>query len=299
MSWLNYNHLYYFWVVAKEGGIAKAAAKLRRSQPTLSAQLKLFEDQIGEKLFARAGRGIQITDMGREIFRYANDIFTAGESLARHIEGRPSHQQTQFLAGIADALPKFLAYDLLRFALRPPRPLRLVCREDRPERLLPSLALNELDVVLSDHPAGPGPRQKLNSHLLGQTKTSFYAVPALARKISRFPKDLDGAPMLMLTTVSAFRRQIELWLELKKITPRIVGEIEDSALLFTFGQAGHGIFAAPSILAERLLKDRGMVELGQAEGLSQRFYAITNERSESQSAVRELIRSGKLAFKQA
>ena len=286
MEWLNYHHLLYFWVVACHGSVTRAAAELRLAQPTVSTQLRTLEEVLGEKLFARTGRRLVLTDVGRLVFRYADEIFGLGRELLETVKGRPTGQPMRLTVGIADAVPKLIAYRLLRPALTGAEPARIICREDKPDRLLAQLAAHGLDLVLSDAPIGPTTKVRAFNHLLGECGVTFFAAPALARTCRRgFPRSLGGAPMLLPTDNTALRRSLDDWFESEDIRPRVASEFEDSALLMAFGQAGMGLFPAPSAIERQVRSQYGVVVVGRLDAVCERFYAISGERRLKHPAV--------------
>jgi len=286
MEWLNYHHLLYFWVVACHGSVTRAAAELRLAQPTVSTQLRTLEEVLGEKLFARTGRRLVLTDVGRLVFRYADEIFGLGRELLETVKGRPTGQPMRLTVGIADAVPKLIAYRLLRPALTGAEPVRIICREDKPDRLLAQLAAHGLDLVLSDAPIGPTTKVRAFNHLLGECGVTFFATPALARTCRRgFPRSLGGAPMLLPTDNTALRRSLDDWFESEDIRPRVASEFEDSALLMAFGQAGMGLFPAPSAIERQVRSQYGVVVVGRLDAVCERFYAISGERRLKHPAV--------------
>jgi len=286
MQWLNYHHLLYFWVVACHGSVTRAAAELRLAQPTVSTQLRTLEEVLGEKLFARTGRRLVLTDVGRLVFRYADEIFGLGRELLETVKGRPTGQPMRLTVGIADAVPKLIAYRLLRPALTGAEPVRIICREDKPDRLLAQLAVHGLDLVLSDAPIGPTTKVRAFNHLLGECGVTFFGTPALARTCRRgFPRSLGGAPMLLPTDNTALRRSLDDWFESEDIRPRVASEFEDSALLMAFGQAGMGLFPAPSAIERQVRTQYGVVVVGRLDTVCERFYAISGERRLKHPAV--------------
>jgi len=286
MEWLNYHHLLYFWVVACHGSVTRAAAELRLAQPTVSTQLRTLEEVLGEKLFARTGRRLVLTDVGRLVFRYADEIFGLGRELLETVKGRPTGQPMRLTVGIADAVPKLIAYRLLGPVLTGAEPVRIICREDKPDRLLAQLAVHGLDLVLSDAPIGPTTKVRAFNHLLGECGVTFFAAPALARTCRRgFPRSLGGAPMLLPTDNTALRRSLDDWFESEDIRPRVASEFEDSALLMAFGQAGMGLFPAPSAIERQVRSQYGVVVVGRLDTVRERFYAISGERRLKHPAV--------------
>jgi LysR family transcriptional activator of nhaA len=276
---LNYHHLLYFWMVAREGTVGRAATLLRLAQPTLSSQIHALEGALKEKLFERAGRGLRLTEMGRLVFRYADEIFELGRELTESVRGQPSGRPLRLTVGVSDGMPKLVAYRLIEPALALPQPVRLVVHEQSTERLLAALALHELDVVLTDRLAPPGVSVRAFNHLLGACGTTLFAAPRLAAKYRRrFPRSLDGAPFLLPGETSSLRRALEQWFEKQRIRPRIVGEFDDSTLIKVFGQAGAGVFAAPSIIESSVRKQYGVAVVARLERVRERFYAVSAER---------------------
>ena len=286
MEWLNYHHLLYFWTVARHGGVSAASDELRLAQPTVSGQLRMLEDALGEKLFHRVGRRMVLTDMGRTVFRYADEIFTLGRELIDVVKGRPTGRPVRLVVGVADAVSKLIAYRLLQPALQLPEPVRIVCREDRPERLLAELSVHGLDLVLSDAPVGPAIKVRAFNHLLGECGVGFFAAPGLAKRLAgRFPGSLHGAPMLLPTETTALRRALDQWFDAQGIRPQVVSEFEDSALLKVFGQQGLGVFPAPSAIDAEVRRQYGVRLVGTTTAVRERFYAISVERRLKNPAV--------------
>ncbi len=286
MNWLNYHHLLYFWLVVRRGGLAPASAQLRLAQSTVSGQIRALEQSLGEKLLTRSGRRLVLTEFGRVVFRYAEEIFALGEELQNALQGLPVGRPLAFNVGVADVVPKLVARRILEPTLNLPQPVRLVCREDKPDRLLAELAVHGLDVVLADAPMSPSIRVKAFSHLLGECGVVFFAARELwASHRRRFPQCLDGAPMLLPTENTTLRRSLEQWFSARKIRPRLVAEFEDSALLEVFGQTGTGIFPAHSVIADEVRRQYQVRALGRADEVRERFYAISVERKLKHPAV--------------
>lgn len=278
MEWLNYHHLLYFWMVAKTGSVTRACEELRLSQPTISAQLHTLEASLGEKLFNRVGRRLQLTEVGRVVYGYADEIFSLGRELTDVLRGNPRGRAARLLVGVSDLIPKLLAYRILQPALAL-APIQLVCYEDQPERLLLNLAAHELDLVLTDAPAHSAVRVRAFSHLLGSSAIALFAAPDLAAEYRKnFPARLDGAPFLMPLENSALYRNLEQWFSAHDIRPHIVGEFQDSALLSVFGQAGIGIFASPAAIEAEVRKFYRVSLVGRLESVKEEFYAISAER---------------------
>jgi LysR family transcriptional activator of nhaA len=286
MEWLNYHHLLYFWAVVREGGVGKAAEKLRLSQPTISAQIRALEARLGEKLFTRVGRRLVPTDVGREVFRYADEIFALGRELLDAVQGRATGRPARFVVGVADVLSKQIAFRLIAPALQLPSPVHIVCREARAETLLASLAVHEVDLVLADTPVPPTVHVKAYSHLLGESDVTCFAAPALAASLRRrFPQSLSGAPMLLPGDGTVVRRQLDDWFQATGIRPRIVGEFDDSALTKAFGEHGAGAFIGATAIADEIRRQYRVVPIGEIEAVRERFYAISPVRRIRHPAV--------------
>lgn len=286
MEWLNYHHLLYFWVVAREGGLAPAGKVLRLSHPTLSAQVHALEDRLGEKLFTKIGRKLALTDMGRVVYRYADEIFTLGREMVDTVKDRATGRPLRLDVGVVDVVPKLVVRRLLQPALGVPGAVRLVCRESSYERLLADLATHTLDIVISDAPVPAGVNVRAFTHLLGETGVSFFGKKALAKRYRHgFPESLHGAPMLLPLENLAARRSLNEWFDRHAIAPRIVGEFEDSALLTVFGAEGLGLFAAPTAIENEIVAQYGVELLGRAGEVRERFYAISVERRLKNPAV--------------
>jgi LysR family transcriptional activator of nhaA len=286
MEWLNYHHLLYFWTVVREGGVVRAAEKLRLSQPTVSAQVKALEARLGEKLFTRVGRRLVPTDVGQVVYRYADEIFSLGRELLDTVQGRAPGRPMRLVVGVADVLSKQIAYRLLAPALELPGPVRVICREARAESLLAALALHEVDLVLADTPVPPTVHVKAYSHLLGESDVTCFAAPALAARLRRrFPHSLTGAPMLLPGEGTVVRRQLEDWFQATGIRPAIVGEFDDSALMKAFGEQGTGAFVGPTAIAAEIRRQYRVAPVGGIDSVRERFYAISYERRIKHPAV--------------
>lgn len=290
MDWLNYHHLLYFWTVAREGSVMRASEQLYLSQPTISAQVRALERSIGEKLFAKSGRNLVLTEMGRVVFRYAEEIFSLGRELTDTLKGRvstrSSNRPMRFFVGIADVIPKLIAYRLLEPAFQLPEPIHVICKENKPDRLLAALAVHELDLVLTDTPISPTVSVKAYNHLLGECGVTIFGHPkGVATYRKRFPHSLNGAPFLLPADNTTVRRSLDQWFEAQGIHPDIKGEFEDNALLNVFGQTGMGLFAAPSAIEAEVQRQYGVRVIGRTEAVRERFYAISVERKLKHPAV--------------
>lgn len=286
VEWLNYHHLFYFWTVAREGSIARASATLQLAQPTISAQIATLERALGEKLFTRTGRRLTLTSTGQMSLRYADQIFTLGQDLLTTIRTQPSVRPLKLVVGITETMPKLIVYRLLQPALRLRVPVRIVCRENRLDRLVADLAVHDLDVILSDAQAGRAVKVRAVHHFLGECGASFFAAPGMAAAYSRrFPRSLDGAPFLLPHDGAPLRGALERWFADSSVRPRIVGEFDDPALLTVFAQAGVGVFAAPSVFEAQVRRQSGLRLVGRVEEMRERFYAITLDRKLTHPAV--------------
>ena len=289
IPFLNFQHLYYFWMVAREGGISHASEVLDLSPSTISAQVGQLEKSLQVKLFRRVGRNIRLTDVGQIAFRYADQIFGLGRELTHALESWDSLGPVSLQVGIADAVPKLVATKLLQPALAASPEIRLTCREGRPEPLLAELALHRFDLILLDGPVDPRSNIRAFSRLLRECDIAIFGTPALLRHYGHgFPESLEGAPFLLPTPDSSIRRSFGRWLEMREIQPRVVGEFEDGALMRSFGEIGAGLFPAPSIVADDLKQQAGMECLGSLEDTHARYYAVTVERQLEHPAVQAI-----------
>ena len=278
MEWLNYHHLLYFWTVAREGSIAGATKKLNLTQPTISAQLRQLEDSLGEKLFEKSGRGLVLTEAGHVALRYADEIFALGRELRDTLRDRPTGKPARVTIGIANVVPKLVAYRVLRPGFEAAAEIEMVCREASAEELLALLGQHEVDLVIADAPASGSPLRTYNQ-LLGESGTTFFAAPALAASAKKqFPRSLHGAPLLLPGEGTQLRRALELWLDSTGIEPRRVGEFDDLALMTAFGRAGTGIFPGPSAIEDEIEAQYNVRVVGRLPEVKERFYAVSAER---------------------
>ena len=294
---LNFHHLHYFWTVAREGSIATAARTLGVSQPTSSAQLRLLEQQFGERLFDRRGRGLALTEIGQVALRYADEIFALGRELESTVSGRPTGRPVRFAVGVSDALPKLTTYRLLRPALALPEPPRLLLRVGKTDALLDELAAHRLDLVLTDAPASGSFRARAYHHLLGESAVTIFAPPAMAARLRRgFPGSLEGAPFLLHGEHTMLRRSLDHWFAQEDLRPLAVAEVEDGAILQVLGQAGLGCFAAPSVVEREIERQYGVRAIGRPAGVRERFYAVSVERKLKHPALVALAEAARSTF---
>ena len=286
MEWVNYHHLLYFWVVAREGGLVPAGKVLGLTHSTLSAQIHSLEDQLSEKLFTKVGRKLTLTEAGRVVFRYADEIFTLGREMVDTVKGRSSGQPLRLDVGIVDVVPKLVVRRLLQPALTLPEPVRLICYEDSYEKLLADLALHTLDIVISEAPVPPGSSVRAYNHLLGETGISFFGTRSLVSAHKRaFPRSLHNAPILLPLENTTLRRSLNQWFDRNDIKPRVVAEFEDNALLNVFGADGVGLFTAPTVVESEVIAQHGVQVLDRTDEVRERFYAISVERRLKNPAV--------------
>lgn len=291
MQWLNYHHLYYFWVVAREGSIARAARVLRLTEPTVGSQVHALEEAIGEKLFRREGRTLTLTEAGRLANRYASDIFALGQEFQASIGSAASSRTARLAVGVADIVPRLVAFRLLEPALREGKPYVVDCHSDAPERLVVKLARHELDIVISSEPLdGPG-LARVYSVLLGESPVTFFATSELASACRKgFPASLDKQPFLMPASGTPLRRSLDKWFRAVRIQPDVRGEFNDSALLKTFGRAGMGIFAAPTVIAREVAREYRVRAIGQTPDVVERFFVVSASRKTQHPAVTSIWR---------
>lgn len=291
MRHLNYNHLLYFWTVAREGGLARASKVLHLTPQTISGQLKALEEAIGEPLFISDGRRLALSETGRFVYRYADAIFDLGHELSEQVRGRRAERPQRLRVGVKDSVAKLVACRVVQAALDLVEPVRLACRDGSLAALLDDLAAHRLDLVLADEPPSLAIEGAFG-HLLGESGVSFFIARDPGGRYRRaFPASLNGAPMVLPDGNSVFRRELDAWLRARGIRPRVMAEIDDAALLETFGHAGVGVFPAPSVLEPSIRRMYGVRLIGRADGLRQRFYAISRERQRKHPAVLAVIES--------
>jgi LysR family transcriptional activator of nhaA len=276
---LNYRQLHYFWVVAKTGSIVRACEQLNLTPQTISGQITLLEQTYGIELFRRVGRQLELSESGRQILPYAEQMFQLGGELEALLRAQPNEQQIPFRVGVADVVPKSIVYRLIAPTMALSEPIRITCREDKLERLLADLAIQRLDLVISDSPMPSHLDIKGYSQKLGECGISFFATQRLAEQYGAdFPKGLHGAPMLIPGQETVVRSRLLRWFAEQQIQPRIIGEFDDSALMQAFGQSGSGIFIAPSVIADEIKRQYAVELIGQTDAVAESFYAISVER---------------------
>ncbi len=282
MEWLNYHHLYYFWVAAKEGSIGKASQALNLSQPTVSTQIKALEANLEEHLFTRGPEGLTLTDSGSLAFDYADEIFTLGKEFRESLKGIGTDRPARLRVGISDVLPKLVSHRLLAPALNMDKPVRLICEEGKTEELLTELSIHRLDLVIVDAPIGGAARIKAFNHFLGSSGVTFFGERTLADRYRKgFPDSLSGAPLLVPSEGTLLRRSIDRWMSSKGYIPQIRAEFHDSALLKVFGSDGAGLFVGATIIEDEICEEYHVEVVGRTDEILESFYAITVERKVS------------------
>ena len=290
MERINYQHLYYFWVVAKHGSISAACEILHLAQPTISGQLAIFEQAVGARLWRKEGRRLVLNDTGRAVFHYADEIFTLGREMTHMLKGRATERGIRLNIGVSDAMPKLIAYRLIAPLLSMSEPTQIHCVEDKTERLISEIGLHSIDLLLSDVPATPASGARIFNHVLGESPVGIFAAPQLADRYRQdFPRCLKGAPFLLPTSNTALRRSLDQWFDFQQISPSIQAEVEDGALLKTFAAAGVGLFFSPSAVSGEIQRQYGTSMLGLAEGVVERFYAITAQRQLKHPLVSKIL----------
>jgi LysR family transcriptional activator of nhaA len=297
MRHLNYNHLLYFWTVAREGSVARAADVLHLTPQTISGQLKLLQESIGCELFQRVGRGLVLTDTGRLVEQYADEIFNLGSELSQRVKGQTPGAPVAFHVGIVNSIPKLIASRILAPALKTEEAIKMSCHENDLDSLLADLAVHKLDLVLSDRPIPSSMSVRAYNHELGSSALSFFGTPSLIEQFSKpFPEILDGAPVLLPTKGNALRRNLADWFENVGVLPRVVADFDDSALLKVFGEAGAGFFPAPQVMARQVESIYGVKHIGDVEDVFERFYLVSPERRIKHPAVVAITEAAKASL---
>lgn len=294
MDWINYHHLYYFWLTVKTGTVQAAADSLHLARPTVAAQIKNLEKSVGQPLFEKQGRGLVLTEFGKHIHQYADEIFAIGHELREFIKTGHGENRKRFVVGLPDVVPKLVAFELLKPALHMTDRPRTICYEGKLSQLLADLALHKLDLIISDAPAPPTMDFKVYNHKLGDCGISMLAVPDMAKKYRKgFPQSLTDAPCLLPTDHTSVRRAMDIWMDDNDIFPEIVAEFEDSALLKVFGQAGEGIFPVPSAIEEIVVKQYKVQPVGRIPEVRDKFYAISAEKRVQHAATSLVVKQGR------
>lgn len=289
-EWMNYHHLYYFWKVAQEGSLSKAADQLRLSHSTLSTQIRSLESFLGGELFLRSGRALSLTALGKDVLGYADEIFRVGSELVEMAAGRSISQRVALRLGVVDAVPKTVTYRFVEPALRLPLRAPLYVRQDNLETLLNEMAAGRIHVILSDQPPPQGFPVHLYCNVLWETPILLYGTAAVVEKHGAgFPESLTGAPLLLPTQRSNLRHLIDEWLTERGLQVDVVGEFDDAATLGLFGCTGHGLFPVRAALSAEVEGATGATRIGELAGLRERFYAISTERRMRRAETRVLL----------
>lgn len=294
---LNYRHLHYFYTTAREGSIADAAEHLHVSPQTISGQLSVFQDYLGVQLFDRKGKRLVMNAMGKMVYDYAEDIFSLGSELQKNIHARDNKEELYFAVGVAEVIPKILAVNILKPCFKASDPMRLVCREGDLDSLLSEMALNKLDLILTDRPLPPGIPIKAYNHFLGESGLTFYASKRTAQYLKAdFPRSLHQQPFLICGEKSNQKINLCSWFESEEIAPHIIAECDDSALIKYFGQSDFGVFCTPQIIENHVMRQYGVALVGRTDAVKERFYAISPERKVKHPGVRLLLESAREIF---
>jgi len=292
MANLNFKHLRYFWMVAKCGSIVAAGKQLHLTPQSISGQLRELEESLGVDLFRKAGRGLEVTETGRRIFSYADEIFALGNELLDVAFDKTATKSRPFRIGIADSVPKSVAYRVVEPALRLGEAVRLICREGQLASLLAEMAVHRLDMVIADRPMPTNLNVRAYNHLLGESDLTVFGTARLARSLpGGFPALLDKAPFLLPGEDVAVRPRLVQWFEAQELSPRVVGEFDDSALLKSFGQAGAGLFVAPTAIADYVCQQYAVQALGRIDSVVEQLFAITNERRLTNPAIVAVVKA--------
>jgi len=294
MRQLNYSHLQYFWAVAHEGSVVKAAERLHITPQTISGQIRLLEEAVGQPLFNRVGRRLVLSEMGHVVLEYADEIFSIGAELSQVVREQRSAGPAKLSVGIVNSIPKLIAERIVAPALIDEDAVRIRCQEASLEQLLGELSVHKLHIVLSDQPMPQGLSLRAFNHRLGESGLAFFSQRRKAKRYQKtFPQSLNGAPMLLPSPHSALRRQLDEWFDDNSIIPHIVGEIDDSALLKAFGEAGYGVFAGPSVIDEEICKMYSMAVIGRTDAITEQFFAISPERRIKHPSVVRIIEAAR------
>lgn len=287
---INYKHLHYFWMVAKEGGIARASERMHITPQTISGQLSLLEEYLGVELFKRAGRNLELTETGRMILSYTDEIFSLGNELEEALHHLPEGRPQLFRVGVVDVVPKSLAHRILKPALQTSEPIRMICKEASIDDLLAELSVHHLDLVLADRPIPATVSTRGYSHKLGECPVSFFATREIQKQLKgKFPKCLDGAPLLLPSSGTHLRSNLDQWIDKHHIHPRIIVEFDDSALMKAFGQEGAGIFIAPAVIRTEVERQYNVIAIGQTNEVTEQFYAISTARHVSHPVISAVV----------
>ncbi len=297
MNWINYHHLYYFWLTAKNGSIASASKELKLARPTVSAQIQTLQDTFGQKLFEKSGRNIKMTKFGKDVFYYADEIFSTGQKLKDFVQSMPEQRPQELTIGISDIVPKLISYNLIAPIMMQFPKLKIVCLEGNSSKLVADLAVHNIDAIISDMPVGGDADVRIFHHKLGECAIAFFCRSEVCGKNPvDFPACLNQLPLLLPSRRTSIRRAINLWMENKKVFPRIVGEFDDSALMKVFGENQEGAFVAPTSLKKMLLAKKNMVCLGEIGNVKETFYLASTRKRLQSKYLKTLVESANRSF---
>lgn len=293
MERLNYQHLFYFWNVAREGSVTRACQKLGLAQPTISGQLSVFEAAIGAQLFRKEGRNLVLTETGRMVFNYADEIFTIGRELGRVLRDGAGLRAPRLSVGVVSSLPKLLVYRLIEPVLRQFPGAQITVIGDKIDRLLSELSMHGVDFIIADAPTSSA-AARLYHHSLGQSAVAAYAPKEqIDHYRADFPSSLNGAPLLLQTPDTQVRRALDKWFEENAMSPRIVAEIEDSALLKTFAVETGGVIFAPLSVSAQIERQYGLHVIDKIPDVSVSFFGITMHRKVENKLVTALLKNAR------
>lgn len=294
MRWINYQHYFYFWSVARFGSITEASRQLRLSQPTISVQLKAFEEILGVALFERGHRKLRLTEAGEIAFKYGQQIFGLGQELLDVLEGKAENNNKEFRIGISDVVPKSLAYRLIEPSFKLEAGHAVSCFEDKTERLLAELAIGGVDIVISDRPIPPSVHVKAYNHFVGESGVSFLGLPAHVSSFRRgFPNSLSAAPLLLPTNEAAIRIELNFWFEKLNIRPQSVISFQDRSLMKIAAREGQGILPVPSILEREIRAEFHLECIGRTNDVKERWYVISLERRLRNPTIVAILSQGR------
>lgn len=294
MRQLNYHHLMYFWTVAREGSIARASEVLHLTPQTISGQLKLLEESVGEALFHRSGRSLSLTETGQTVRQYADEIFSLGAELTQRIRSKDPGMPESLNVGVVNSIAKLITYRMIEPAMSMDTPVRVICTEGPLDTLLGELAVHHLDLVISDRPVPTGLNVKAYSHPLGSSDVAFFGRPSMVEHyLPDFPHSLQGAPVLLPASGTTLRRKLDEWFDLHDVAPKIAVECDDSALLKAFGEAGRGLFPAPAAISTQIEQMYRCSPLGLIDQVTESYFAISPERKLKHPAVTSITRTAR------
>lgn len=291
---LNFSHLLYFWTVARDGSIASACDRLQVSQPTISMQIRKLEKALGHRLFDRSGRNLVLTEVGRTVYEYADEMFSLGRELLGSLRGLPGRRSGKLYVGIPTFLPKLITYRLLEPVLKLPQDVQLICHEDDLNELVVGLARHKFDAILTDTPIHSASAIRCYNHPLGECDVAICAVPELAEKYREdWPKSIEGAPFLLPTIAMDLRRTMDRWFDTQPGNPKVIAEFDDSALMKEFGGGGKGLFPIPSVVFHEVREQYGIELVARLSTVRVKYYVVTTERKLKHPGIIATVQAAK------